>query len=202
MATVSTVFRKDKLNKKGIAPVNFRVIKDRKIYYVTTDLKLTADEWDEKNNKVKPKHKNSVYWNNWLAAKNAELQNDMIEMNTNEKSLTGRQLRDGIAGKKPKDFFVFANEVCEEYKLAGQIGTYDKNRSILAKLKAYPKSGQLCFQDITPEFLEAYSQYLKTEHKNKTNTVNKDFKFIRKVLMMRTGRELLNIRLILSIIIK
>ena len=181
MATVSTVFRKDKLNKKGIAPVNFRVIKDRKIYYVTTDLKLTADEWDEKNTKVKPKHKNSVYWNNWLAAKNAELQNDMIEMNTNEKSLTGRQLRDGIYGKKPTDFFVFANEVCEEYKLAGQIGTYDKNKSILAKLKAYPKSGQLCFQDITPEFLEVYSQYLKTEHKNKTNTVNKDFKFIRKV---------------------
>ena len=82
MATVSTVFRKDKLNKKGIAPVNFRVIKDRKIYYVTTDLKLTADEWDEKNKKVKPKHKNSVYWNNWLAAKNADLQIEKIKINS------------------------------------------------------------------------------------------------------------------------
>lgn len=181
MATVTTVFRKDKLNKKGIAPVNFRVIKDRKIYYVTTDLKLYADEWDEKNKKVKPKHKNSVYWNNWLAAKFAELNNDVIEMNTNEKSLTGRQLRDGISGKKPSDFHAFANGVCEEYKVAKQFGTYDKNRSILAKLKAYPKGGNLCFQDITTEFLEGYSHYLKTFHGNKTNTVNKDFKFIRKV---------------------
>ena len=181
MATVTTVFRKDKLNKKGIAPVNFRVIKDRKIYYVTTDLKLTPDEWDEKNKKVKPKHKNSVYWNNWLATKFAELNNEVIEMNTTEKSLTGRQLRDGISGKKPSDFFAFAEGVCDEYKVARQYGTYDKNRSILAKLKAYPKAGSLCFQDITPEFLEGYSHYLKTVHKNKTNTVNKDYKFIRKV---------------------
>ncbi|MEI2675725.1 MAG: phage integrase SAM-like domain-containing protein, partial [Chitinophagaceae bacterium] len=152
MARVVKVFRKDKLNKKGIAPVNFRVIKDRKIYYISTDIKIRADEWDEKNGLIKSKHKNSVRWNAFLMTKLAELNDDVIEMDTNEKSLTGRQLRDGIYGKKPTDFFVFANEVCEEYKLAGQIGTYDKNKSILAKLKAYPKSGQLCFQDITPEF--------------------------------------------------
>lgn len=196
MASVTTVFRKDKLNKKGIAPVNFRVIKDRKIYYVTTDLKLTADEWDEKNRKVKPKHKNSMYWNNWLATKFAELNNDVIEMNTNEKSLTGRQLRDGISGKKPSDFHAFANEVCEDYKLAGQIGTYDKNMSILAKLKEYPKGGNLCFQDITPEFLETYSQYLKSFHKNKINTVNKDFKFIRKVFNDAYRRGLIEHKII------
>lgn len=51
IAAVTTNLRKDKMNKKGMVPVNFRVVKDQKIYYVTTDTKLTADEWGEKNNR-------------------------------------------------------------------------------------------------------------------------------------------------------
>ena len=74
MATVSIVYRKDKLNKKGEAPVHFRIIKDRKISYITSSIMLPEDHWDFKANKVKPKHPNSARLNSFLANKHTEIQ--------------------------------------------------------------------------------------------------------------------------------
>ena len=48
MASVSVVFRKEKLNKKGEAPIHLRIIKDRKINFITTGIMLPKKFWDEK----------------------------------------------------------------------------------------------------------------------------------------------------------
>jgi len=181
MASVTTVFRKDKINQKGIAPINFRIIKDRKISYITTDIKIPLIHWDEKNKKVKSKHPNSVRFNSFLLNKHAELVDHVFNLNTNEKSLTSRKLRDNLYGKKPVDFLKFAKEVNEEYDKADQVGTYDKNSSIIKKLEDYLNGSSIMFQDIDIEFLTKYASYLKTKHNNKINTIGKDFKFIRKV---------------------
>src|SRR5690606_5479014 len=61
----------------------------------------------------------------------------------------------------------------------GRIGTGDKNRSVIAKLRDYRPT--LTFHDITPEFLIRYEQHLREHHGNCTNTVSKDMKFLRKV---------------------
>ena len=39
----------------------------------------------------------------------------------------------------------------------------------------------ITFEELTAEFITKYELYLRTKHKNKTNTINKDLKFIRKV---------------------
>ncbi|MFZ4706809.1 MAG: tyrosine-type recombinase/integrase [Bacteroidales bacterium] len=191
MATVSTVYRKDKLNKKNEAPIHFRIIKDRKISYISSGIMINMDLWDFTKNKVKPKHKNSKRFNSFLSNKHAELQDKVFEHDTAQKSLTGRQLRDKIYGKKPTDFFPFADAIVEEYNAAGKIGTYDKNKSVIEKLRKYLKEANICFQDITPEFLAKYEKYLREELKNKTNTVGKDFKFIRKVFNDAYRQELI-----------
>ena len=46
MSSVAIVYRKDKLNKKGIAPVHFRIIKDRKVCYLSTGIMLPEEHWD------------------------------------------------------------------------------------------------------------------------------------------------------------
>ena len=56
MATVSIIYRKDKLNKKGEAPVHFRIIKDRKVSYISSTIMLPEENWDFKNKKIKEKH--------------------------------------------------------------------------------------------------------------------------------------------------
>lgn len=181
MASVSTVYRKDKLNKNDEAPIHFRIIKDRKITYISSGIMLASDLWDEKNNRIKSKHPNSTRFNSFLSNKFTELQDEVFGHDTMQKSLTSRQLRDKIYGKKPTDFFVFADEANEIYLNEGKIGTYDKQRSIITKLREYIKNGSIVFQDITPEFLLKYESYLKSVHKNSINTVHKDMKFIRKL---------------------
>lgn len=191
MASVSIVFRKDKLNKKSEAPIHFRIIKDRKINYISSGIMLPEENWDYKKNKIKSKHPNSARFNSFLSNKFTELQDQVFEHDTISKSLTTRQLRDKIYGKKPTDFFSFADEAIEKYLENGKIGTYDKNRSIIAKLKNYVGDKNLCFQDITLDFLVKYEKYLKDTHKNTTNTVYKDYKFIRKLFNDAYSQEII-----------
>ena len=67
------------------------------------------------------------------------------------------------------------------YLKNGKIGTYDKSRSIIQKLKDYLNDSQLFFQGMTPEFLEKYENYLRVKLHNKTNTVHKDLKYFRQL---------------------
>ena len=52
MSSVAIVYRKDKLNKKGEAPIHFRIIKDRKVCYIASGIILHEDLWDAVKNKV------------------------------------------------------------------------------------------------------------------------------------------------------
>lgn len=181
MASISIIFRKDKLNSKGESPIHFRIIKDRKINYISTGISIQEDHWDSKKNCIKVKHPNSARLNSFLANKFTELQDQVFEHETLNKSLTGRQLRDKIYGKKPTDFFPFADEVLQKYIRKGDIGTHDKNASVIKKLKSYVNDRNIAFQDITVDFLLKYERYLQETLFNKTNTITNNFRFIRKV---------------------
>jgi integrase/recombinase XerD len=191
MATVSIVYRKDKRNKKGEAPIHFRIIKDRKITYISTGIMISEDYWDFEKNKIKSKHPNSKRLKSFIDNKYVELQDEVFDKETNQKSLTSRQLRDKIYGMKPTDFFAFADSIVENYKTNNQFSTHDKNKSIIKKLKDYVDNRTLTFQDIDVEFLEKYEYNLRTKEKNKTNTIHKDFKFIRKVFNDAFQKELI-----------
>ena len=181
MATVSIVYRKDKLNKKGEAPVHFRIIKDRKISYIASTIMLPVDHWDFKANKVKPKHPGSARLNSYLANKFSEIQDQVFHNETIKKSATSRQLRDQAFGKKPADFFSFAKKALEESKKSNKIATYDKNCSIILKLKNYCKGRSIAFQDINLDFLTKYEEYLRNQLGNSVNTVTNNYKYLRKL---------------------
>ncbi len=181
MASTAIVYRKDKLNKKGEAPVHLRIIKDRKISYIATGIMLPENEWDVKFNRVKKNNPNSARLNSFLANKFTELQDNVYEHQTVSKSLTTKKLKENIYGKTPTNFFDFGKRVLEGYEKQNMIGTHDKAQSILAKLEKFNGSKNLMFQDIDPNFLDKYDSYCRKEWGNKTNTVHKDMKFIRKV---------------------
>ena len=184
MASVSIVFRKDKVNQKGKAPIHLRIIKDRKTSYISTKIIIPVSFWDEQENKVIKKFPNSVRINNYIEHKFLELQDEVLKSETFSKSLTTRQLKEKIYGKKPTDFIAFSEESNEEYLSNNKIGTYDKSKSIIKKLKDYLANfneGQLFFQSITPEFLEKYEVYLRDKKFNKPNTIHKNLRFIRKL---------------------
>jgi len=181
MASVTIIFRKDKLNAKNEAPIHFRIIKNRKISYISSGIMLPQSHWDEKKGRVKSVHKNSARLNSYLSNKFTEIQDTVLEHETKFKSLTSKSLKEIAFGKKPSDFFAFADEVVNTYKTQKKFRTYYKNLTTINKLKGYRPLTRLTFQDITPEFLIKYEQYLITHHGNKTNTINKDMKFLRQL---------------------
>jgi integrase/recombinase XerD len=54
MATVAIVLRKDKVNKKGDAPIYFRIIKNRKVSYVNSHIKVPVEYWNPNTLSIKP----------------------------------------------------------------------------------------------------------------------------------------------------
>jgi integrase/recombinase XerD len=181
MSSVSIVFRKDKLNKKGQAPIHFRIIKDRKISYISSGIMLPEESWDYDKNKIKGKHTNSARLNSFIINKFAELQDQVFEHETVSKSSTTRQLKEKIYGKKPEDFFGFADEIVNAYKEDGKISTYITHNSTIKTLKEYMKGSTIMFQDITPDFLAKYEKYLQNKQNLKINTIHKHLKFLRKI---------------------
>jgi integrase/recombinase XerD len=181
MSSITIVFRKDKMNKNGEAPIHFRIIKHRKVSYISSGIKLSEEYWDKKNNRIKSKFTNSKRLNSYITTKFAELQNQFYENETISKTLTSRQLKEKIYGKKPLDFIEFAKKSNKAYLENNQIGTYNKNCSIIKKLSDYMNGKPLHFQELDFDFLTNYQSHLKTVLKNASSTVNKDFKFIRKL---------------------
>lgn len=181
MATVSIVLRKDRVNKEGKAPINFFVIKNRKLIKVTSGIMIEPQYWDADKRRVKKGLDNSARINAFLATKYSELQDEVLKQETATKLLTVKQLKDKIYGKASGDFFEFAETAFKAYLSAGQIATHDKSKSIIRKLKNYCNDSTLTFQDITPAFLYKYENHLREFYNNSTNTIHKDLRFIRKL---------------------
>ena len=181
MPTVTTVFRKDKLNKKGLGPIHFRIIKHRKPKYIASGLMIKPENWDEKNAKIKSNHKQSARLNSFLANKYTEILDSVFYHETISKNMTSKNLKEQVFGKPPVEYFKFAESILERYKNEGKIGTYQKNYYVIEKLKKYCKNKEITFNDITYTFLLNFEVYLRKVLKNKTNTVHKDMKFHRKL---------------------
>lgn len=182
MATISLILRTDKPKKDGTMPINFLIIKDRKKTKIATKIAIEPKYWDDKKSRIKPGATNSARYNSYLQNKLADLQNKILEVETSTKSLTTKQLKKATFGNIPTDFFKFAENVNEKFKLNGQISSHIKNTGILSKIKRYVgEDGKLDFQDIDLEFLNKYETHLKNNEGNSVNTIHKDFRYIRKL---------------------
>ncbi len=181
MPTISIVLRTDRINKDGEAPINFFIIKDRKTTKIATGLKIDPKYWNAEKGKVKAGADNSARLNSFLHTKYTELEDQLLEQETTTKSLTTRQIKEKIYGKKPEDFFAFADETVNAYKDDGKISTYITHNSTIKTLKDYVKGSAIMFQDITPDFLAKYEKYLQNKQNLKINTIHKHLKFLRKI---------------------
>jgi integrase len=186
MASITIVFRKDKLNKKSEGPIHFRIIKDRKTSYIATGYSVLESEWDDTNKKIKSvgkgrDHKETVAKMNAMISKRySDIQKEVIDLETAKRHVTSKQVKDIVFGKKPQDFYAFAKTVVDSYKTDNKPGTYSRTSSVITKMEEYAPN--LSFHDITPKFLSEYEHHLKTKkNPNSTNTIHANFKFIRLV---------------------
>ncbi len=181
MATISLILRTDKEKKDGTMPLNFLIIKDRIKCKISTGISIDPKYWDEKNSRIKPSATNSARNNATLKDKWAELEKEALNLESANKSITAKGLKKKINGLPPTNFFIFTLQTLADYKAQKMFGTHDKAQAIINKVEKFNGSKTLFLQDITAEFLGKYDTYCRDKWDNKTNTIHKDLKFIRKV---------------------
>ncbi|MES1222175.1 MAG: phage integrase SAM-like domain and Arm DNA-binding domain-containing protein [Bacteroidota bacterium] len=179
--TLKIVFRKDKKNGQGLAPVHIRLTKNRKISYLVTDLRLEEKYWDHKNCKVKSSHPNSIEANNHLYGLFSKFQGEALKDKTENSSTSVKTLKNNLVRGKTTNFYQVAEILLNRYKSNKKIGTHDTCLSTVNKVLEFANSDKLTLQDIDTTFLSNFEEYLRGELGNKPNTIHKDLKILRRI---------------------
>lgn len=181
MATVSILLKKNKEKANGDLPVYLRITKNRKTQFISLKLYVHPTLWDDKKQRVKKKYPNSARINNYLAQQLAEAQSKAFELESKNKSSSGKTIKESIVGASSKSFLDYLESYKEKLKKNGKAGTFDKVNAVHLKLSAYLKGSDLTFEEFDLSFLRKYESYLRDKLENTTNTVHSNLKIFRKL---------------------
>lgn len=190
MASIKLLLRQDKKNEEGVSPLFFRIIKDRKSKFISAGLKIKESEWDDKNQRIKKNHSNSGRANALIAKKKAQIEEELLDMEIEDKSITKNSFL-SVQGKNKTDFFSYSVQYLDKLKSNQKVGSYKRVKYTIEKLKVYNKSSSLNFNDITVTYLKNYEQYLADTLDNKVNTIHANFRVIRAIINNAIDEDIL-----------
>src|SRR6185436_16209815 len=191
MVTVKIIFRTDKTNRSLEHPLYLRITKNRRSKYVSLGIFLKPEFWDKKERRVKKSYPNSQRMNNYIASKVSEAEGIALQMETQDRNTLPETIKEQLKGRSPKSFFKYADKYIMELNANQKIGTHRHTKSIIKKIKEYSKEKDLLFENLTVTWLKSYEQYLKTQLGNKINTVNADFRTIRRIINLAINEEVI-----------
>ena len=195
MATVQLIFNKKKKTKEGLVPFYLRIIKDRKAKEVSLGIKIHIDDWDFEKNRVRKSEKNYQEINHLLTEKLAEAQALTMNLESENKYVRPKKIRNAILGLSTESFTKFAERNVAKLEKQGKIGTWAKEKAILAKLKKYANEKELSFFDMDVAYITKYEDHLRDKLENAVNTIHTNLKFIRKLFNQAVREEILPIEM-------
>lgn len=189
MASSIKLILRNKPNKEGLYPLVIRITKDRKSTYVYTGHYIEQKYWDKENRKVKKSHSNSTRLNNLLAKKLSEYGATILDLQSNDKEVSSKQIKKQLVSPSGKENF---NTVSAQYlieleanKKFNQLQT-DKPR--ITRFIEYSGSNNLSFRHINEDFLKKFMAYLKVTKKNSPQTIA-NYLIIIRTIFNRAIRE-------------
>jgi integrase/recombinase XerD len=181
MGTLTIKLRDDKINSKNEAPIHIRIVQNRRSSYVSTGLKVPIKFWDNINKRVKPGYPNAARMNNLITKHFSEAQDKMLEEQVTNRYVSVRGISKSIKGTDCPTFFQLGEMITNRSKTDGKIGTYDLRMAILKKFRGFLNGEDIQLTDITTKLLQQYDNHLQVKIKNKANTRNRDFRFLKLV---------------------
>jgi len=182
MATTRIVLRKNKLNKRGLAPLYIRITKSKKSNFISTGIYLEPSQWNPNKDVVRSSHDNFKRLNSFLAQKLADALDATLKVERNSKYSTSKTLKAHIMGDDPVPFFPFADNYIKIYESKGKIGTYKRFKSVISKMKKFCNEEDFTFNDLTIDFIKEYENYLRKEFDNSINTITSNLKCLRRII--------------------
>lgn len=151
----------DKQNKEGLYPIVIRIIKDRKPSYIYVGHYISKSHWDEKNNKVKKSHPNSVRLNNLISQKLAEANSKLLDLEVQKTDTSSKAIKSGIKSKGDASFFQLAATFMDNLKQSGKYNRVVADEPRLKHFKEFLGGSDITFQEITVPLLNKFRAYLK-----------------------------------------
>jgi len=163
MSSIKITLR-NKPTSDGEYPVIMRVVKDRKSKLITIGMSCLKKDWDNSNNRFKNSHPNWRQRNMTLLSLLQKGLKIIDEYAYDNIDFTLNQFEEKFRGKKQdkRSVSVFWKEKITDLIEAGRIGNARAYRDVYNSFFKFHTNKSLVFREITPEFLDKYETYLRS----------------------------------------
>lgn len=180
MASSIRLILRKKPNKEGLFPLMIRIVKNRKANVIYTGQYVEEKYWDEKNRKIKKSHPNSVRLNNLLFKKLAEASDTILDLQSNNKEVSSKQIKQQIVTPYGEESFnSVSKKYLEELEKNKKLTRLSSDKPRINHLIKYAGSENLMFQEINGEFLRGFISYLRVKRKNSPRSITNNLIVIR-----------------------
>ena len=172
MASIKLILMSKKVDASGHCPLYIRVIKYRKVKYISAGLKLKENEWDEDKQRIKKNKTNSARLNAFLATKIAEAESLVADEERKSTTVSAKKLKRAIKGMPSINFFQYVDKRCDILKGSLSIRTVSNYKKYSQKFADFIGHKDVNFDDITVTLLNDYVSYMGNKLKNGATTQN------------------------------
>lgn len=169
-STIKAVLRKKK-REDGTYPLALRVTTGRTSTYIYLKQYLKEGDWDASAGKVKKSHPNSVWLNNLILARLAEVNDQILQLATQKKDTTAATVRKAIKREAGTGFFAQAQLYIEQLEKNGKFNRRSADEPRINRFKEFLKQKEIGFADINPGLLRQFQAYLRSKRKVTERTV-------------------------------
>lgn len=179
-ASVSVVCYKSKTLSNGESPLMLQVSKSGKRKYQSLGISIKPRYWDFTRNKPKPNCPNKDYIQKIILDKQTELQQRMLELNSEQKEYTTTTLLNDENKKfELKTVSEFYQELIEEYRVNNKCGNRLIYKSSYNSLKIFTNDKlDIPFSAIDITWLNKYERWLRSKG-NEETTMSLMFRTLR-----------------------
>ena len=179
-ATITVVCYKSKTLSNGEHPLMLRICKDGKKKYQSLGVSIKANQWDFARERPKPTCPNKEYILKLILDKQAELQQRMLELNTEQKEYTTTTLlHDEHKKFELKTVKQFYQELIEQYKANDKCGNRLIYKSSYNSINVFTNGNlEIPFSAIDVAWLNKYEKWLRSKG-NKETTMSLMFRTLR-----------------------
>ena len=179
-ATITVVCYQSKTLKNGEHPLMLRICKDNKKKYQSLGISVNPKHWDFVKNKPKPSCPNKQQIQKIILAKQAELQDRIMEYNVEQKSYTGTTLLNAESNKfQLKTVETFYKELIEEFAVDNKCGNRLIYKSSYNSLLKFTKGKlDIPFCEIDIDWLKKYEKWMRSKN-NRETTISLQFRTLR-----------------------
>lgn len=192
VASIKAVLRKKK-NKVGDFPIAIRITKNRLASFLYTGQYLDEKFWDNKNQKVKKSHPNSTRINNLIAKKLAEANEKLLELETNKKHTSAREVTKLVKGKdKRNSFFALATRYISDLEQQKKFSRISSEKPRIKRFKEFLEGREITFKEIDEALLGRFQIHLKVHRNINDRTIANHLVVIRTIYNLAIREKIID----------